>query len=212
MTAWRLGGLAAWRLGGLAAWVDTTPCATYRAKGRTVGFQDGASLKFYSPSKDRHRHPRLSPATQHPDGVSYSSGNGNIGQRHTATQNPNGVSELSPGLARGTSAYPGFPPPVIPTPTGLRPDAPKHTDTDATPLGLGCGGTETQGSLATLGNPGLSSETPLGFEPLRSKASPPLGRPVPLSTSTGKCQFLILNSSFLIPLSPSPHPQGNANS
>jgi hypothetical protein len=31
---------------------------------------------------------------------------------------------------------------------------------------------KTQGSLATLGNPGLSSETPLAFEPLRSTQHP----------------------------------------
>jgi hypothetical protein len=78
--------------------------------------------------------------------------------------NPNGVSYFSPGLARGTSAYPGSGSSVISTPTGLRPVFPKtHLRRDATPLGLGCGETETQGSLATLGNPGLKYETPLGF-------------------------------------------------
>jgi hypothetical protein len=61
--------------------------------------------------------------------------------------NPNGVPYLSPGLARGTSAYPGLVPKEPPTPTGLR-----HCSS-ITP-----------------------DATPLGVEPLRSKGNSPVLR------------------------------------
>jgi hypothetical protein len=85
--------------------------------------------------------------------------------RAASVHNPKGVAQQSPGLVRGTSAYPGIDGHPSHNPTGV---AQRHGHQPlAPPLGnpfgvVVCVGI-TQGSLASLANPGLCWETPLGF-------------------------------------------------
>jgi hypothetical protein len=80
--------------------------------------------------------------------------------------NPKGVAQQSPGLVRGTSAYPGYGPQIHPNPERVAQRGLRRQPLAipwATPLGLGGGVGGTQGRLALLANPGLCWETPLGL-------------------------------------------------
>ena len=69
--------------------------------------------------------------------------------------NPNGVASHSPGLARGTSAYPGFTGENDPNPNGVATacelaEAPELTRVAGTPLGFVLRRTQTQGRRSFL--------------------------------------------------------------
>ncbi len=91
------------------------------------------------------------------------------GSSWAASPFPNGEMPPSPGLAGGTTAFPGSAPKTEPTPTGLCPGDRAcrrrqiaHPASDTTPLGLNASLPEFPGLLVPR-NPGLWGATPLAL-------------------------------------------------